>query len=289
MEWFARLQHRLTLWWGRKLDRIRLNSIRVVDVDGVPYVAKRRHWYAPFLIVLGNFYLRRIGASTRFLPNHAWQAWESEVYRAAYGHLAQTEVHVTGCSNCDSGCLLLPRWSGTTLRDYFASCAHCRTEKQRAVGLAAEELNRLHQLRVRWPDGQLRYFSHGDATVRNVILIEAPLQAKWIDFDMGHVETQPDTWRQADDLRAMLFSAAKWFPPESYGELAEITLGSYGNWPVVERLAENLVAPTCRPNSFQLAQSGLTYDQYRQLNAAVLESARAEGFRNFSCHFRQNV
>jgi hypothetical protein len=260
MEWVSRVHHCVTLWWGRGLDHVRLNRIRTVDVDGVAYVAKRRRWYAPLLIAVGNAYLRQIGAKTRILTNHTWHIWETEIYR----------LQEKGTCPPANGWLLIPLRGDTVLRDYLASHEKSTLDKLQAIRLASQSLARLHQLRLRWPDGRERLFSHGDATVRNVVLSEPPLTANWIDFDMGHQAALPDEWRHADDLRALLFSAASWFPRDRYQHLSEHGLTGYGIPSVIDKLAEIVMASGKHPSSFQLAQSGLNYDQNRQFNAVLL-------------------
>lgn len=265
MEWVSRWRHRVNLEWGRGLDRIRLNSIHIIDVDGVPILAKRRRWYAPLLIAVGNGYLRQLAVGTRVLQNDLWFAWETQVYRTAYGRTLAKGEHRW---------LQIPLWIGPVLSDYLASPANSTSEKLQAMRLAARSLHRLHQLQVCWPDGVRRSFSHGDATVRNVVLTQRPVQATWIDFDMVHDEKQADQWRHADDLRAMLFSAAKWFSTELYGELVEATLTSYGVSSVIDTLTGIVRVSGNRLNSFHLAQTGITYDQNRQFTEALLTAIR---------------
>jgi len=261
MDWVSRWRHRVVLEWGRSLDCVRLNSLRIDRVDGCFFIAKGRRWYAPLLIAVGNAYLRQIGLSARVLTNQAWRQWECEVYRRAYGSvlLADKQDRVQ-----------IPLWRGRVLANFLAAPMHPASLKLQAVRLAAAALHRLHQLSVRWPDGRQRPFSHGDATVRNVIVTRKLDQATWFDFDMAHDETQPATWRHADDLRAMIFSAAKWFPEEIYADLVQSVLTSYADPAVSEPLSAAIIQSRDRPNSFHLAQSRLTYDQNRAIGAALL-------------------
>lgn len=264
MVWISRWRHRMVLEWGRSLDCVRLNSLRIDRVDGCFFVSKRRRWYAPFLIAVGNVYLRHLGVRAHVLTNQAWRQWEREVYRKAYG-----SVLLAGMQDW----VQIPLWPGRVLADFLAAPMYTASEKLRAIRLATVSLHRLHQLQVRRPDGQERQFSHGDATVRNVIVTRRLNQATWFDFDMAHDADATEAWRHADDLRALIFSAAKWLPLELYADLTEETLSAYGSPSVMTALLAIVKQSGNRANSFHLAQSGLSYDQTRAISTALLTSA----------------
>jgi hypothetical protein len=126
---------------------------------------------------------------------------------------------------------------------------------------------------VPWPDGVCRPFSHADATARNVLCDVAGGRATWIDFETLHDPCQTVAWRQADDLRALIWSAAETTGADAYGSLCAAILDSVSDAAVLGELAR--VAAGGRPNVYHLAQGSLSPVQHRRL-CSVLAVAIAE-------------
>lgn len=259
------MKYRYIAWQGRVLAGLKINEVHKTNLDQQTFYSKRRRWFAQLSVVIGNLYLKRIGASTQFRQNHQWHLWELEIYRAVYGiHLAIDAKRW----------LLIPEWPGTVLASYLESEVHSDSEKLQAIRLATRSLSQLHAVEVRWPDGQKRPLSHGDATVENVILGDSPLKASWFDFDMIHEQDRDTRWRHADDLRAFAYSAAGRLRAAMYPELSRVIADGYPDTDGVEALAESVSHWRRRPISFHLAQARLNYRERQRLDDAILEAVR---------------
>jgi hypothetical protein len=186
-------------WLGPKLSRVRLNVIEPrLDPGRPPRIAKRRRRFSSWLIGPGNFYLRRLDARVRVLRDRPWHARERAVHRRLFG---------IECEVDPRGWLLLPFWPGTVLVAYGADVRLPGDDRLRALAVASRTLRDLHQIELPLSDGVRGRFSHGDATLRNVIYDPASFRAHWFDFDTAHDPAEPARSRHADDLRALLYSA----------------------------------------------------------------------------------
>src|SRR5437868_13384461 len=80
---------------------------------------------------------------------------------------------------------------------------------------AAHEYCRAHQ---RWSDEFAGPWSHGDATMENVMYNEKTGRARLIDFELIHEKSLPAKSRQADDVLVFLLDligvvpTRQWFP-----------------------------------------------------------------------------
>ena len=225
---------------------------------------KARPWYVAYLIPPGNWYLRWLSTSVSILPTRQWLDWECRLHAELSGVIGQ----LAGRRH-----LLLPRIEGEELAAILSSPAKDLLHKDRALRLAAAALVQAHRHSVLWPDGVSRPFSHADATARNVICEVAGGHATWIDFETLHDPRQTVAWRQADDLRALIWSAAETTGADAYGAICAAILDSVSDAAVLSELAR--VAASGRPNVYHLAQGLLSPVQHRRL-CSVLAVAIAE-------------
>jgi hypothetical protein len=116
---------------------------------------------------------------------------------------------------------------------------------------------------VLWPDGVSRPFSHGDATARNVLCDVARGRATWIDFETLHDPSRTVAWRQADDLRALLWSAAEATGGEGYCALCAAILDIVSEPALLSELAR--LSASARPSVFHLAHGSLSPVQHLRL------------------------
>ena len=79
--------------------------------------------------------------------------------------------------------------------------------------------------------------------------------ATWFDFDLRHDLNIPAPLRHADDLRALLFSAAHYFSLENLADLVHITKKTYDEGEVWHELARQLNDRWFRLDVFHFAHT----------------------------------
>ena len=105
---------------------------------------------------------------------------------------------------------------------------------------AGREFFRAHRF---WSTEFGSRWSHGDATMTNVIYDESTGRARLIDFELVHHKSLPATARQADDLLVFLLdilamvSTQKWLP------FALCFLNAYEDAEVIAQLKNHLAVP----------------------------------------------
>lgn len=158
--------------------RSAINHVVVADDS----VFKRRRWYADWIRIPGNLFLRFRAAPVRVLSREQWIERESQI---------------AGATHIDGG-LQLPKLSGIPLSEFLSS-EESTPAKQEAIFIAIRALFDFHQ-----QTGQ----SHGDASATNVMIAqtEQQLSATWFDFDVAH-SGDSNKQNRADDLRAILTTA----------------------------------------------------------------------------------
>lgn len=235
---------------GQLVVALPLNRVARVERDGRAFYRKRRRWYAPLLIAASA-----CGTSPpRFMVLRAdeWRAQEAALHRLLYGALVRF---------CPTGELELPACPGVTLAALLASARHTRGERRRALAAAIAALHSLHRLHVGG-----RPFSHGDATVENVTYDPATGRAHWFDFETAHDPRRPHAWRCADDLRALLFSAAAHLDATT---LAETLAAHYPDGPALAELRGLASHLAHWPDPLHLAQARIGYAAHQALCAAL--------------------
>lgn len=239
------------------VNRLPLNHVTRVATGARPVYRKHRRWYAPYLI--GG---ARLGGG-RFitLSGTAWHTWERAVYRQVYGETVALDR---------DGALLIPARPGVPLARLLGATPDGPVAAE-ACAAALEALAALHQRVIALPDGTMRAFSHGDATVANVTYDPVSGQAWWFDFETAAPARYPHHWRRADDLRAMLYSAAAYIGPARASALARLVAARYAGSPVLDALREMVAHVRRAPDILHLAQARLTYDDAQMLSAALLE------------------
>jgi len=243
---------------GPILARVRLHAIEPRDDQRL--IAKRRRWFAAWLIGPGNLYLRWLGSGVRVLPDRAWQARERAVNRRLYG--VESEVDPRGW-------LILPRWPGVVLAVYAADVRWPPGDRLRAVSAASHALRHLHHLDDPWPEGGSRRLSHGDATSRNVIFDPETSRARWFDFDTAHDPIVPAPSRHADDLRALLYSAVEVMADLPVPDVFEAVVGAYDDPDPWHRLRLDLAGGSLHGSTFQLAQAAPSRERREHLERLI--------------------
>ena len=184
------------------ISRVRINRITFENIDGEEFVLKKRSLISPVLISVGNCVLSLRRVPVQVLHYRQWIDWDRQI---------QT-VMASDASQETSQGLLVRRKPGQTLTVLIGSKTMGNDRVIEIFSLALRELFRMHQLSVEvgtGADARCSLFSHGDASVSNVLFDVDSNQACWFDFDLRHDFWQPAELRHADDLRAFLFTAMK--------------------------------------------------------------------------------
>src|SRR5437660_12881416 len=86
-------------------------------------------------------------------------------------------------------------------------------------------------------------WSHGDASMTNVIYDEKTGRARLIDFEIRHEKSLPTTARQADDLLVFLLDMVGRIPNRQWLPFAICFLRAYNDAAVMRELKKRLVLP----------------------------------------------
>jgi hypothetical protein len=241
---------------GTMVEHLPLNTItRHVDSDHV-YYHKRRRWYAPFLI----FCARLTGARFTVLSGRQWHDWESAIYQ---------QIYSIKTNSIADGTLILPALPGVQLTTVLATQANS-AQSMAGVTAALRALQALHQQEIILPDGDRRLFCHGDATIGNVLFDPASGEARWFDFETAPGPGRSHHWGCADDLRALLFSAATLLGRNSITPLASLIVAEYNEPLVLQELQQIVTALLDRPDSLHLAQTRVPYRLGQAFGEALL-------------------
>jgi hypothetical protein len=239
--WFA-----LARVIGRLLRASRYAEVRIVAADATCEVRKRRRFYAPALIRMGDVLVGILNTGVRVLAQREWEARERLLYRS----LGREPVRAQG-----DGTLVLPCLRGRTLASVLDERELEPGVRANAVEAAVDALRRLHRLG----------YTHGDAMAENVLVELDAGVAHWFDFETLHEPHRPLAWRRADDVRALL---ATTLLRTGRGELAgtlERILDRYAD-PAVDGLVAASFTPVLRrPLPFHLGQAGLSFRTFRDI------------------------
>jgi hypothetical protein len=264
-----RLLHETRLLTGRLLAGCRLHRIRHAHVESVEITLKSRRFGGGVAIHVGNLYLRLQGSDVAVLNDHEWLRWEVAVEAAANQGVVLLTIP-TPYDNFPG--LVSRRCIGLPLRNILIESVCSLDEKFAAIGWAMASLQQLHRCRADWGNGTQQSISHGDATVNNVIVHTKTQSACWIDFDTRHLPHLSEPDRHADDLRALIYSAAAHLPQTCFPRLAAELIASCPERLVLQRFHQRLTTDWRRPNTFQLAQASLSWKDSVELSQTLLQS-----------------
>jgi hypothetical protein len=262
---FALMNARHLCRWalGRILGAIRLHRVERVWIEGAELIRKRRRLAAALIIPPGNVYLRMMGNPSIVLSRHRWLAWERAVDEGTGRQLlanVETDAHSLWCR----------RVAGIPLQQLLADDSVALEQKIEANRWSIIALRALHACTADWGDGRRQPISHGDATASNVIVDLPARIACWIDFETRHLPAIPELDRHADDLRALITSAALHLSAASDPRLTEVLVTAVGDKALLARFQERLRDDWSAPTVAQLAQAPLPWSRYQTLREALL-------------------
>src|SRR5206468_3841437 len=166
---------------------------------GRPFIIKARGGFCQVVYALANFFFRLAKIPIEFCTDTKfWQRWEVRTYRMLNGRFA---VYPIGEKK-----VAQEKLPGKSLWEHLND----GTLRREMVVAAAREFKRAHSLPSDQFDDGL--WSHGDATMPNVIYDDAAGRARLIDFEMLHRRDWPAVKRHADDLLVFLFDLVSTAP-----------------------------------------------------------------------------
>jgi hypothetical protein len=228
---------------GRSLYLVKLSRVKCELWQGDLAWRKRRRCYAPLIVVVGNALSRFCNCGVYGLPHSAWLDWEERL-SALFGD---------GGTGRSGRALIAQPLPGVSLREVLPE-ANLWSE---ALHVALLELRRLHGTKVRFPSGQQDQWSHGDAHAGNVFFDAATGRAHWFDFESVHDLRNCPSQRHADDLRALLFSAAVNLPETYWPAMVELAREVYDEDTVWRELYGTVLRLERWPNVIHLGHAHL--------------------------------
>lgn len=249
-----RAYFQLCLTLGRLLRSATYSKVRIVHQGSDVRVRKRRVFYAPVVVWLGELLVRVLDTGVRVLPQRDWVERERDLYLTLYSESVRVDAN---------GVLDLPCLAGETLATLLEDPALGEATQERAVGLAVGALSGFHA----------KGFTHGDAMAENVMIDLESGMAWWFDFETVHDPNRPPAWRRADDVRALLATCLLRTSDAKLAETLQLILDVYGDEEVTRLLSSIFVSVWRRPLTFHLGQAGLSFAAFRRI--AGLLRARA--------------
>ena len=213
------------------VDSLKLSSVSEKVRRGRRVVLKRRNAYSEQLADLANLYFRMSSIPIRFWSKaEDWRRWEAECFQMLNGDLFRVLP-----SRANTVCV--DKLPGTSLWEHL----NRGTLTRRMLEAAGRELRRIHQL---WSDEFGGGWSHGDATLSNVIYDEETGRARMIDFEIVHDKSLPAKSRHADDLLVFLLDIVAVAPSRRWLPFALSFLNAYGDPVVIAELTDHLALPS---------------------------------------------
>ena len=221
---------------------VKVNRVTFQTIGDREFVCKTRHPLSQLLIIPGNIVLRWRKVPVRVLSMGEWIEWE--------GKLAPIEIEYDQSS---PRTLMLARIPGTPLVDILASPCVSTDEKWDVIVISVNALRQFHERCCDATAHGSTKLSHGDATARNVMIDQELETSTWFDFDLRHDLHAPAIARHADDLRALLFSAAHFFKEKDLSRLVNVVRSEYDHQPVWNELAAQISSRWFGLDLFHLA------------------------------------
>lgn len=236
---------------GWLLRSVRYSKTCIVE----RHVRKRRVFYAPLLVAMGQPLMRILDSGVRVLPQREWEERERQVYRSLWN----TSIRIDA-----DGTLVLPLLAGHTLASLLEGPEVEESVRTKAIELAVVALAGFHQLG----------FTHGDAMAENVLVdLEAGV-AHWLDFETLHDSNRPIVWRRADDVRALLVTCLVRTVPGKRPETLQLILDVYADEHVTRVLAASFTSVVRRSLTFHLAQAALSFQDFKEISRLLYENLR---------------
>jgi hypothetical protein len=213
------------------VESLKINSITEKMRRGRHVVVKRRNVYGEGVADLINLYFRLANTHIHYVSKVGqWKRWETKCFQMLNGDRFRATI-------TDARTIVEDKLPGRSLWDHM----NAHTLTQQMLQAAAREYRRAHAMRVDELDGG---WSHGDASMPNVIYNEKSGRARLIDFEIMHERSLGEKERHADDLFVFLLDMVDRVPDERWLPFALTFLRAYADFDVVRTLRKQLVIPT---------------------------------------------
>src|SRR6266702_1798846 len=213
------------------VDSVKLSSVSERVRCGRRVVLKRRNAYSEQLADLANLYFRMSSIPIRFWSKvEDWRRWESECFKMLNGD--RFRVFASGAKT-----VCVEKLPGESLWEHM----NRGTLTRQMLEAAAREYFRAHQL---WSDEFAGHWSHGDASMENVMYNEKTGRVRLIDFELIHEKSLTAKSRQADDLLVFLLDLIGVVPTRQWLPFTVYFLNAYENPRVISALENQLALPS---------------------------------------------
>jgi hypothetical protein len=212
------------------VEAIAINSISEKIRRRRQVVVKRRNIHSEQLAELTNLYFGVADIPIRFWSKvEDWQRWEIDCFNMLNGDRFQV---------CAPGprVVIADKLPGESLWEHSKR----GTLTRRMLIAVATEFRRAHQF---WTDEFRGRWSHGDASITNVIYDASNNRARLIDFEIYHERSLSTPARQADDLLVFLLDLVGTLPTRQWIPFATTFLEAYGDTEVIAQLRKQLDLP----------------------------------------------
>jgi hypothetical protein len=214
----------------RLVEAIAFNSIWEKKRGRKTLLVKRRNLHSEQLAELTNLYFRVANIPIRFWSKvEEWRRWEVGCFEMLNGD----RFHAFKSGR---RCVVAEKLPGESLWVHLNRGSLTR----KMLRATAEELRRAHQF---WSDEFRGRWSHGDASVTNVIYDAATNRARLIDFEIYHEKSLSAAARQADDLLVFLLDLVGTVPGRQWLPFSTTFLEAYGDREVIAQLRQQLDLP----------------------------------------------
>jgi hypothetical protein len=212
------------------VEAIAINSIEEKIRRKRQVVVKRRNIHSEQLAELTNLYFRVADIPIRFWSKVGdWQRWEIDCFNMFNGDRFQ--AYASGQRT-----VIAHKLPGENLWEYL----NRGTLTRGMLISAATEFRRAHDS---WSDEFRGRWSHGDASITNVIYNASENRARLIDFEIYHEKSLSASARQADDLLVFLLDLVGTLPGRQWIPFATTFLRAYGDREVIAQLRTQLDLP----------------------------------------------
>jgi tRNA A-37 threonylcarbamoyl transferase component Bud32 len=173
------------------VESLKINSITEKVRRDRQVVIKRRNVYGERGADLINFYFRAAGIPIRYLRDvREWRRWEARCFQMFNGDRFRATV-------TNNRTVTLDKLPGDNLWEHM----NRGTLTLRMLKAAGNEYRRARHFKTKELGNG---WSHGDASMTNVIYDEKAHRTRLIDFEIRHEKSLPASARHADDLLVFL-------------------------------------------------------------------------------------
>ncbi len=234
---------------GKSLYLLKLGRTRRVRWRGQIVWRKRRHFYAPLIVSVGNALSRFFHCGVYGLSHGAWLYWEETL----------SPLCGDGQTRRQGQNLLSLPMPGVPLREVL------HDENALAFCAALRELQRLHNTKMRFPVGKVDFWSHGDAHAGNVFFDAATDRAQWFDFESIHDLRRSPANRHAADLQTFLFSTAVYLAENQWPQIVRLAREIYADELIWREIYDDLLEFENWPNLVHLGHAHLNRHAHARL------------------------